>query len=207
MDGLLVNTEELYSEVGDTILGRRGKKFTPELKNAMTGLPGPEAFEVMIAYATLSDSAEELAAESAEIFAKILPAKVRALPGVAPLLDYLDQRRLPRCVATSSSRRFADEVLQRVGIHSRIDFIITAEDVARGKPAPDIYVAAAERLSVAPANMLVLEDSHHGSRAGVAAGACTVAVPGPHSLEHDFEGVHLRAHTLADPQIISLLER
>ena len=206
MDGLLVNTEELYSEVGDTILRRRGKKFTRELKNAMTGLPGPRAFAMMIAHEQLNDSAEVLAHESAEIFARILPEKVRALAGVAPLLDYLDRRQLPRCVATSSSRRFASQVLQLVGIDARIDFVVTAEDVSQGKPAPDIYHAAASRMQVAAENMLVFEDSHHGSRAGVAAGACTVAVPGEHSHDHDFSGVHYRADTLADPVIVQLLE-
>jgi pseudouridine 5'-phosphatase len=205
LDGLLVNTEELYSEVGHQLLGRRGKVFTRELKNAITGLPGPRAFEVMIAQLDLNDTPALLAEESAEIFAGILPARVRALTGVVELLDYLDQRQVPRCVATSSSRRFAREVLELVGIADRMQFVITAEDVAQGKPAPDIYLAAASRFRVPPTHMLVLEDSHHGSRAGIAAGACTVAVPGPHSEDHDFTGVHWRASSLADPSILQFL--
>ena len=205
LDGLLVNTEELYSEVGHTLLNRRGKQFTRSLKNAMTGLPGPQAFAVMIEQAQLTDTADQLSAESAVIFADILPARVRALTGVFELLNFLDCLQLPRCVATSSSRRFALEVLRLVGIHERIDFVITAEDVEHGKPAPDIYLNAATRMQVAPCNMLVLEDSHHGSRAGIASGACTVAVPGPHSEDHDFSGVHYRADTLSDKFIQLLL--
>ncbi len=207
LDGLLVNTEELYTEVGHTLLSRRGKQFTRSLKNAMTGLPGPKAFEVMIETAQLTETAEELSAESAIIFADILPARVRALSGVGELLDFLDHQRFPRCVATSSSRRFALEVLELVGIAARFDFVITAEDVTHGKPAPDIYLSAASRMQVAPANMLVLEDSHHGTRAGIASGACTVAVPGPHSEEHDFSGVYCQASSLADPVVLQLLSR
>lgn len=205
LDGLLVNTEELYSDVGHALLKRRGKQFTRSLKNAMTGLPGPQAFALMIEQAELSDSVEALSAESAVIFAEILPARVRALTGVIELLEFLDAQRLPRCVATSSSRRFAHEVLQLVGLAARVDFVITAEDVQHGKPAPDIYLSAAARMQVMPSSMLVLEDSHHGSRAGIASGACTVAVPGPHSEDHDFSGVHYRAQTLADHKIRQLL--
>jgi HAD superfamily hydrolase (TIGR01509 family) len=205
MDGLLVNTEELYTEVGQAILSRRGKEFTRELKNAMTGLPGPKAFELMISREQLTDSVEVLAKESAEIFAGILPTKVRVLPGVDFLLNLLDQHKIPRCVATSSSYRFAEEVLKRVQVFERFHFVLTAEDVQHGKPAPDIYQLAAERMNVATENMLVLEDSHHGARAGVASGACTIAVPGDHSESHDFHGVHFRANTLNDPYIARLL--
>lgn len=207
MDGLLVNTEDLYTEVGATLLRRRNRRFSRALKNAMTGLPGPQAFAVMIDWEGLDDTPEVLAAESNEVFANLLPDRLRLLPGAVTLFDHLDQLGLPRCVATSSSRQFADEVLEAVGVRSRVEFVITAADVPQGKPHPDIYLSAAERMQVPPASMLVLEDSHHGTRAGVRSGACTIAVPGPHSEDHDFTGVHLRAQTLADPRIYALISR
>jgi HAD superfamily hydrolase (TIGR01509 family) len=205
MDGLLVNTEELYTVIGTTILQRRGRTFTEHLKNGMTGLPGPQAWALMIQCESLSDSIETLQAESDEIFDEILPKQVKLLAGVSELLDQLDQQSMPRCVATSSSPEFADTVLNLVGIESRFDFVITAYDVDRGKPQPDIYLAAAQRMRVMPPQMLVLEDSHHGCRAGVTSGACTVAVPGQHSRSHDFSGVHWCANTLLDPVISCLL--
>ena len=205
MDGLLVNTEELYSEVGTALLARRNRTFTSKLKDAMTGLPGVEAFKVMIEWESLNDSIETLAKESAEIFEDILPKRLMLLPGVESLLDHLDTINMQRCVATSSSHRFAERVLSLTKLRNRFSFVITAEDVERGKPHPDIYQGAAQRLQVAEKQMLVLEDSHHGSRAGVTAGACTVAVPGPHSLHHDFDGVHLIANTLNDPRLRVLL--
>jgi pseudouridine 5'-phosphatase len=205
MDGLLVNTEELYTHVGDTILQRRGRLFSRELKNAMTGLPGPLAFKMMIEREGLTDSVETLEEESSQIFARILPTRLSLLAGVNELLDALDRTQRPRCVATSSSAEFANSVLSQVGILQRFQFVITAKDVPQGKPFPDIYLAAAARLQVDPAEMLVLEDSHHGCRAGITSGACTVAVPGPHSEDHDFQGVHYRASSLLDPGIKSLL--
>ncbi len=205
MDGLMVNTEELYSEVGEILLSRRGRQFTRELKAAMMGLPGPKAFAVMIDREGLSDTAAVLAAESDEIFIDLLPLKLRTLPGLEGLLEELDTRRLPRCIATSSPHHFVRQVLELIDLGERFDFVVTAEDVQHGKPAPDIYLAAAQRMGIAPHEMLVLEDSHHGSRAGLAAGACTVAVPGEHSRDHDFSGVCFSADSLADQAIGELL--
>lgn len=205
MDGLLVNTEELYTEVGVAILSRRGRKFTAELKSSMMGLPGDRAFALMIEQEQLSDSVEQLAIESEEIFSDLLPKKLEVLPGLMELLRELDERQLPRCVATSSTHRFADRVLEIVSLTDRFDFVVTAEDVDLGKPQPDIYLEAARRMQVSASSMLVLEDSHHGTRAGIAAGACTVAVPGDHSQHQDFSGVHYRAHTLADTGIRHIL--
>lgn len=206
MDGLLVNTEELYTQVGSTLLERRGRSFSQELKDAMTGLPGPQAFTVMIEREGLSsDTIETLELESRELFAEILPKHLALLDGVEWLLEHLDRLTLPKCVATSSSREFAQSVLSQAGIFDRFDFVLTAEEVGRGKPHPDIYIAAADRMSVVPEQMMVLEDSHHGCRAGVTSGACTIAVPGPHSIGHDFTGAIWRATSLRDPAITDLL--
>lgn len=205
MDGLMVNTEELYSEVGEILLNRRGKHFTRGLKAAMMGLPGPQAFGVMIEREGLSDTPAELASECEEIFVDLLPEKLQTLPGLEDLLSVLDSRRLPRCIATSSTQQFARRVLQITGLGSRFDFVVTAEDVQHGKPAPDIYLEAAQRLGIHAHEMLVLEDSHYGSRAGLAAGACTIAVPGEHSHDHDFTGVCYRASSLADKAIVEYL--
>lgn len=205
MDGLLVNTEELYTQVGCVLMQRRGKVFSRELKNAMTGLPGPQAFALMIKREKLSDSIAQLEAESTEIFSHILPTQLRLLSGVFELLDRLERDSRPKCVATSSTPEFSKIVLGQTGILQRFQFVITASDVPQGKPHPDIYQEAARRLGVKPEQMLVLEDSHHGCRAGVCSGACTVAVPGDHSADHDFTGVHFRADTLLDPGIDRLL--
>ena len=171
----------------------------------MMGLPGPQAFGLMIEREDLSDSPTELAAECEEIFVDLLPEKLQTLPGLEDLLSVLDSRHLPRCIATSSTHQFVRRVLQITGLGPRFDFVVTAEDVQHGKPAPDIYLEAAQRLGIQAHEMLVLEDSHHGSRAGLAAGACTIAVPGQHSHDHDFTGVCYRASSLADKAIVEYL--
>jgi HAD superfamily hydrolase (TIGR01509 family) len=205
MDGLMVNTESLYTQVGDSLLRRRGRRFSKALKDQMMGLPSYKAFRVMIEFEGLSDSVELLAEESRREFADILADQLEVLPGLMELLEFTDSCGLPRCVATSSSREFAAQVLRLTSLQDRFEFVITANDVKDGKPAPDIYLEAARRLQINACEMLVLEDSRHGSQAGVASGACTIAVPGDHSRDHDFQGVHLIADTLADPRIKRLL--
>jgi beta-phosphoglucomutase-like phosphatase (HAD superfamily) len=96
-------------------------------------------------------------------------------------------------------------VLSQFDYLPRFAPILTSEDIDEGKPHPEIYLTAAARLGIEPAQMLVLEDSQNGCRAAVAAGAITVAVPGPHSRRHDFTGAALVAESLADRRIYDLL--
>lgn len=205
LDGLLVNTEELYQQVGTELLRRRGRPFEPELLDAMMGRPQEVSLSIMIRWHGLSDTVETLASETRQIFSSLLDTQLRTMPGAADLLDLLEARGLPRGVATSSGPDFAHDVLGRVGFLDRFAFVLTSADIVEGKPHPEIYRKAAARLGVATSEMLVLEDSQNGCRAAVAAGAVAVAVPGGHSRRHDFSGAHLVADTLADPRIRDLI--
>lgn len=205
LDGLLVNTEELYQDVGSELLRRRGRTFGPDLLDAMMGRPQQVSLQIMIDWHGLADTVETLAAETREIFTGLLDTRLETMPGALPLLDRLAVLGLPHAVATSSGPEFAHDVLGRVGILDRFAFVLTSGDVVRGKPDPEIYIAAAARLGVEPGAMLVLEDSQTGCRAAVAAGAVVVAVPGGHSLRHEFGGATLVASSLADPRLAAVL--
>jgi HAD superfamily hydrolase (TIGR01509 family) len=205
LDGLLVNTEDLYQHVGSEILRRRGKTFEPDLLDAMMGRPPAVSLSIMIDWHGLADTVETLAAETGAIFSGLLDDRLEPMPGAVALVESLAARDLPRAVATSSGPAFAHDVLGRVGLLDRFAFVLTSADVVRGKPDPEIYLAAAARLGVEPGAMIVFEDSHNGCRAAVAAGAVVVAVPGGHSRRHDFSGARLVAESLADPRIADLL--
>ena len=205
LDGLLVNTEELYQHVGTELLRRRGRSFEPDLLDAMMGRPQQVSLKIMIEWHGLTDTIEMLATETGEIFVSLLDTQLRTMPGAMELLDLLDARGIARGVATSSGPDFAHDVLGRMGIRDRFAFVLTSADVTHGKPHPEIYRTAAQRLAVDPGAMLVLEDSQAGCKAAVAAGAVAVAVPGGHSRRHDFTGAVFVAETLADPRIEALL--
>ncbi len=204
LDGLMFNTEELYVKVGSEVLRRRGKRMTPELLDAMMGRRPPQAIATMIQWHGLDDTVEALIAESAEIFVPILDEHLRPMPGLMDLLDALEADAIPKAVATSSMRGFVTNVLSRFDLIGRFNFLLTAEDVSHGKPHPEIYETAAARFGIEPARMLVLEDSDNGCRAAVAAGAFVVAVPGAHSVHHNFDGVAMRISSLKDRQLLDL---
>ena len=207
MDGLMFNTEDLYDEVGDTLLQRHGQRFTIELKLEMMGRTGREALAIMKQRCGLSQTVDELLIEVKQVFSKLLPDRIEMMPGLSTLLSFLEQHRIPKCVATSSQRQFATEALGCFDLEPRFEFLLTAEDVQIGKPAPDVYLKAAEQLGVKPAELLVLEDSEIGSRAAAAAGAFTIAVPTSHSAGGDFSHVNYVAESLNDPMIQQVLSR
>ena len=205
LDGLLVNTEELYQLVGAEILGRRGKKFEGDLLDAMMGRPPRVSLQMMIDWHALEATVAELAVESAEIFEGILDCKLALMPGASALLEALEAAGIRKSIATSSGPDFVSNVLGRCKIMDRFEFILTCDDITDGKPHPEIYLLAAKRFGCPAERMAVLEDSHNGCRAAVAAGAFTIAVPGGHSQGHDFAGAQLVADTLADKRIYEAL--
>ncbi|MEX2315521.1 MAG: HAD-IA family hydrolase [Pirellulales bacterium] len=206
LDGLIANTEDLYELAGDDILGRRGKTHDHALRVQMMGRPVADSFRIMIDYHALPDTLDALLLEVQEVLARLMASSLAAMPGVFELLDKLAAVAMPIAVATSGTRNYADDVLTRLDLKNRFRFILTAEDIRRGKPDPEIYLLAASRLQLAPPAMMVLEDSGNGCAAAVAAGAFTVAVPNRHTREHDFNGARLVANTLADPRICQALQ-
>ena len=200
MDGLLASSEDVYE------LRRRGKPFEDELRHKMMGLPSPLAYQTMIDWHGLTDTVEELSAESEVIFWEIAEGMIEPMPGVKETLARVDAAGIPRAVVTSGERRYADRILRLVGASEGMRFVITADDIKLGKPHPEPYLNAAQLHGVDPSEMMVLEDSHNGTRAGIAAGAYTVAVPSPHTHDHDFTGVKFVADTLLDPRIAAALK-
>ena len=205
LDGLMFNTENLYDEVGDMLLQRRGHRFTPELKRRMMGRPGRVSLQIMIDDHDLDATVAQLQAESDDIFAEILPLRLEPMPGLAPLLNALEAANLPKAIATSSGRTYTETVLTQFGWQNRFAFILTSEDVVHGKPHPEVYLEAAKRFDLEPNQLLVLEDSENGCRAASEAGAFTVAVPGEDNQHHDFDGVSLVASSLANRHIYDAL--
>jgi len=201
----MVNTEEVFHLTGHELLRRRGKVATQELFNAMMGRRAREAFAAMIDMMQLSDSIDDLQDESESIFDGLLETKLRTMPGLLELLDHIESRDMPKGVATSSDRVYMERMLGHFDLLHRFPMRLTAEDVTHGKPNPEIYLTAAKRIGVLPHEMLVLEDSHNGTKAAAAAGAHIISVPHEHSQHHDFSPAKHVASSLIDPVILELI--
>ena len=205
LDGLMFNTEDLYQETGRTVLARRGCEFSPQLIDQMMGRPSLKALEIMIEWNNLSDTVEALAAESAEVLFGLLSTQLCPMPGLLELLCFLDHSDIPKAIATGSGRQFLDRVLAQSQLADRFAFTIAGDEIEHGKPAPDIYLLAAEKHGVPPQEVMVLEDSQLGCQAAVAADTYAVAIPSGHSHTHKFPGAKLIAASLADRRIYQAL--
>jgi HAD superfamily hydrolase (TIGR01509 family) len=205
LDGLMFNTEDIFNEVGREVCRRRGKEMTRELLQQMMGRRAPEAIGVLIDYHGLTDSVESLMHESWVLFFELAGDRLAPMPGLFELLAHIERRGLPMAVATSSRRTYLEEILGRFDLLGRFHFTLAAEDVTHGKPHPEIYLTAAARLGISPGEMLVLEDSHAGSKAGASAGAVVVAVPNDHSRYQDFSHSSRVASRLDDACVLQLL--
>ncbi|HBV62639.1 MAG TPA: HAD family hydrolase [Rhodopirellula sp.] len=205
MDGLLFDTEGLYWQVGDTVLQRRGLRYSKALQSRMMGRVGAAALQQMVDFHSLEDSPESLLAESDELFADMLAEGVPPIPGVPEWIDHLKTLQIPFGLATSSRRKFVDILFEPINWKQDLTFILTGDDVKHGKPHPEMYLRAAMELNVSPEQMLVLEDSSNGCAAAIAAGACTVAIPSIHTQDQSFQGAHLIADNISDPRLWAMI--
>ena len=126
------------------------------------------------------------------------------MKGLFELLDYLEELDIPKCVATSSPRPYLETLLVQFDLTHRFPISLTAEDVTHGKPHPEIYLTAAEKMSVTPERMLVLEDSETGTKSGVGAGAYVVSIPHEYSNYGDFSSAQFIADSLTDARVLDL---
>ncbi len=175
MDGLLVDTETVYRDAMAMTARELGHEMSLDVFKAMIGLPSNDHiltrhYGADFPVRTFNDRTMVLADE-------IIAAGVALKAGAGEILDRLDELALPRAIATSSSHRAVASHLGPSGLIPRFHTIVAKGDYARGKPNPDPYLTAAERLGVDPALCLALEDSHNGVRAAASAGMMTVMVP------------------------------
>jgi HAD superfamily hydrolase (TIGR01509 family) len=177
MDGLLVDTEALIRDLMIKAALARGAHLPFEVFQQMVGLPDQASKAVARAHFGDDFPLDELDAEVGVGIRAACEVGVALKAGVIELLDRLDAAKIPRAICTSSSHAAVQRTLGPSGIIPRFDAIVAAGDYPRGKPNPDPFVTAAERLGVAPQDCLALEDSHNGVRAAHAAGMMTVMVP------------------------------
>ena len=205
LDGLMLNTEDIFDLAGRQLLARRGLEMTHEIHHAMLGRRPFEAIDAMKRLTGITESPLALLEETRDLFAVIAETTLAMMPGLIELLDHVDGIGHPKAVATSSPRAYMTSMLSRFELLSRFVLTLTAEDVTHGKPHPEIYLTVADMLKVEPANMLVLEDSETGTRAAAAAGAFVVSVPNQHTAVGDFSMASMRASSLADESLLRLL--
>jgi beta-phosphoglucomutase-like phosphatase (HAD superfamily) len=177
MDGLLFDTEVLYQEAVLLAAAEHGCEVQPGFFARTVGLPSGQSRALLLAQFGDDFAVDDFEATWMRHFWVIAEVRLALKPGAVELLDVLDRLRLPRAIATSSSRSTVERHLRAHGLIDRFDAIVGHGDYDTGKPAPDPFLKAAERLDASPARCLALEDSHNGVRSAAAAGMMTIMVP------------------------------
>lgn len=186
MDGLLVDSEPLARRSWELVLHSYGLVLDDETYCNMIGLRLEESSTLLQSRLGVPAPAETLARRKEAVLAQLSTEGIPPMPGLDSLMAALRERQIPWAVATSNRRAFAVQVLQQQGLWSACGSLTTGEEVENGKPAPDIYLLAAQRMGVAPERCLALEDSVPGAQAAKAAGMVTIAVPGRHEADSAF---------------------
>ena len=181
MDGLMLDTEPLAARAWGDAATALGVEFDMTLALAMVGRNFADCAAMVRAHYGAGHPVDALLGRWHAAYDEIVEREGLSMkPGVRELLDWLDNWAIPRAVATSTRRERARAMLIRTALLPRFHEIVGGDEVARGKPAPDIYVEAARRLAVNAGDCLVLEDSEPGVRAALAARMTPIMVPDMH---------------------------
>ncbi len=181
MDGLLVDSEPLSEIAMDRFLARRMLDNDHDLMEQLLGRRLPEAMTIVKAWFDLDGTVETLTAEYSETRIGVLREGVPVMPGAREIVAWAQEHGIPAALATSSQRAHADVSLAAAGLTGQFAAEATGNEVANGKPEPDIFLLAADRLGIEPARCLVLEDAPAGLQAAKAAGMSVVWVPNDYS--------------------------
>ncbi|HEX6817829.1 MAG TPA: HAD family phosphatase [Ktedonobacterales bacterium] len=178
-DGLMVNSEHVVYAALREIFASHGQNLTWDFYCTTIGLPSPVAARMYLGHLPIPLSEEELVEAERVSARELMATELLLLPGLLPLLEDLRVRGIPSVICSSSRRSYILPILERFGIAEYFAAVVSIDDVARGKPHPDLVHKALEVAHVASGQAVMLEDSAHGVEAAHAAGVYVIAVPTP----------------------------
>ncbi|SEP71550.1 haloacid dehalogenase superfamily, subfamily IA, variant 3 with third motif having DD or ED/haloacid dehalogenase superfamily, subfamily IA, variant 1 with third motif having Dx(3-4)D or Dx(3-4)E [Lentzea xinjiangensis] len=177
LDGVLIDSEQVWDEVRQAFAAAHGGVWTPEATRAMQGMSTPEWGEYLVSAVGVRLTAAEA---SAGVIAEMERAYASHLPVIPGAVDAVRAvaARYPVAIASSAPAVLIKVFLDVTGLP--VPVAVSSEECAAGKPSPDVYLLAASRLGVPPASCYAVEDSTNGLKAALAAGMTVLAVPNPH---------------------------
>ncbi len=198
MDGVLVDSEPLHLEAMQKLMGGFGIAYTEKDNSDFLGRKDLVIAEILIAKHNFSMSPQEFVDAKEEILRALVNEKAIARPGVNEILESAKKANLSLALASSATRGTIELVLERLSIAHFFERLCSGDDVRNGKPAPDIFLLAAELLGVEAKECMVIEDTINGLKAAKAAGMYAVSIPCDATRHQD--------HSIADLNLRSLLE-
>jgi HAD superfamily hydrolase (TIGR01509 family) len=179
LDGIIVDSEHVWDDVRRELAHDRGGRWHERASRDMMGMSSPEWSLYMRDVVGLAETPEEINAEVVRRMEAVYRERLPLIPGAVEAVERL-AARWPLGLASSSNRELIDLVLEVSGLDRLFGVTVSSEEVARGKPAPDVYLEAARRLEAAPERCAAVEDSEAGIRSARAAGMRVLVVPNEH---------------------------
>ena len=178
LDGVLIDSEPVWEQVRREYVAEHGGRWRPDSQQRLMGMSTPEWSSYLATELGVDAPPSRIAHEVVEEVGRRYETDLPLMPGAVEAVQRLASR-WPLGLASSAARPLIDRVLAATGMTSLFKVTVSTEEVRRGKPAPDVYLTVAERLAVAPAQTVAVEDSSNGLRSASAAGMVVVAVPHP----------------------------
>jgi len=203
MDGVLVDSEPLHLEATRRLLAGYGVRYSQEENAEFFGFTDMELFAILRSRHGLSPATSELAQRGAEELIELIGREAAPLPGVPAVLEGLKRSGYRLALASSSTPQVIAAMLRALRVDGLFPTVVSSVEVGRGKPAPDVFLAAASRLGRPPSRCLVVEDFRNGVLAAKRAGMACVAVPCAATRHQDFAEADVVLDTLED--LVSLL--
>jgi HAD superfamily hydrolase (TIGR01509 family) len=179
LDGVLLDSEQVWDAAREQLARERGGRWRDRAQREMMGMSSLEWSRYMHDVIGLREPPEEISREVVSRLTKLYREHLPVVSGAREAVDRL-AARWPLGLASSSNRELIDLALELMGVRNLFRATVSSEEVARGKPAPDVYLEAAHRLRVDPSRTAAIEDSHNGIRSAKAAGMHVVAIPNRH---------------------------
>ena len=176
LDGLLLDSEQVWDEAREQLAKERGGRWHDQAQKDMMGMSSTEWSRYMHEQIGLPEPPEEINREVVERLAAIYREHLPVIPGAKEAVERL-AARWPLGLASSSNRELIDLALELLGVAHLFRVTVSSEEVAHGKPAPDVYLETARRLDVDPERATAVEDSNNGILSAKAAGMRVVAIP------------------------------
>jgi HAD superfamily hydrolase (TIGR01509 family) len=178
LDGVIVDSEHVWDEVRQELAAERGGRWHDRASRDMMGMSSREWSRYMHDVIGLEELPEEINAEVVRRLKAVYRENLPLIPGAVEAVKRL-AARWPLGLASSSNREVIDLVLEASGLAGHFSATVSSEEVAQGKPAPDVYLETARRLGVEPERCAAVEDSENGIRSAKAARMRTIAIPNP----------------------------
>ena len=179
LDGLLIDSEQVWDAAREQLARERGGRWHENAQRDMMGMSSPEWSRYMHDAIGLPEPPEEINHEVVRRMEAIYRERLPVIPGAREAVERI-AARWPLGLASSSNRELIDLTLELLGVAGLFRATVSSEEVARGKPAPDVYLEAARRLGIEPTKAAAVEDSQNGILAAKAAGMRVVAIPNEH---------------------------